>query len=318
MSIRTLIPLFLSLSLGIVAPAFAQLDDVPPEDLESDISEPDIDLSEEPAPTESAEESEAPTQATPTTSTPTPSNSEKIFDWDKYPNARQVPHPFAKKGLLRVTKDNVYIYRVNESEQKTATTVRIGPYNPENLENPEAAGSVGSTFGENYDQTDIPKLLVDWEWHLWKSPIGKWGATLGAGVYVAQGNGHFVNQTNNDIPKEVFTFVLVPVNVGAVYRLQIWHRQLFVPYAAGGGTIFGFSEIRDDHKPPKWGGALGGYYAGGLGINLTYFDKFARAQLDREYGINTVYLTLEYRGIVSTPKYDLSGDFFNAGLLLEY
>ena len=162
--------------------------------------------------------------------------------------------------------------------------------------------------------------MVEWEWQLWRSPIGKWGATLGSGVYIAQGHGHFKGTANAGLtPREIFTFAIFPLNVGAIYRLQIWDRQMIIPYAAGGGTIFGFTEFRDDDKPPKFGGSLGAYYAAGGALNLTYFDAKSKIQLDREYGINSVYLTVEYRGIVAlSKKYDLSSDMLNAGFLMEY
>ncbi|MGE0526974.1 MAG: hypothetical protein AB7G93_04115 [Bdellovibrionales bacterium] len=266
--------------------------------------------------TPQAQSQRPPTRAT----SPHPGTSRPVFDWSKYKDATEVPHPFAKKGLTHITKERAYIYRVDESEQKRAAAVRFGIFDPVNLENPDQAGLPGATFEENYDQTDNPAILVDYEWQLWKSPIGKWGAKAGSGVYVAQGHGHFVSEVNQGLtPMELFTFVLIPINVGAVYRLQIWDKQLFVPYAEGGLTAFGFGEFRDDDKPPKWGGSPAGYYAGGLALNLSYFDYLSRVQLDREYGINAVYLTVEYRGIVSfSQNYDFSSDLFNAGFLMEY
>lgn len=244
-----------------------------------------------------------------------PESSDVIFDWSKYQNATEVPHPFAEKGLIRIDKNRNYIYRVDESEQKTAAAVRFGFYVPQNL-----VGDADATFEDNYDQTDTPAVLVDWEWQLWRSPIGKFGATLGGGVYVAQGHGHFSGTVNRDlVPREIFTFAVIPMDFGAVYRMHIWHKQLVVPYATGGGTLFGFTEFRDDDKPPKFGGALGAFYAAGAALNLTYFDNISRIQLDREYGINAMYLTAEYRGVVAlSSKFDFSGDMINAGFLMEY
>lgn len=246
--------------------------------------------------------------------------SRKIFDWSKHQGQKEVPHPFAEKGLLRIQKDGTYVYRVDESPQKTAVGVRFAAFYPENLENPDKAGLRGATFDENYDEAGSPAVLLDYEWRFWNSPIGKWGLRLGGGLYVAQGHGHFESDSNADLePREVFTFVVVPLNVGAVFRLQLWHKQLIVPYAEGGVTAYGFSEIRDDGKSPKFGGAPASYFAVGGGLNLTYFDNFARIQLDREYGINRVYLTAEFRtSIALTDTYDFSGDMINAGFLMEY
>lgn len=243
-----------------------------------------------------------------------------IFDWTKHQNETEVAHPLVEKGLLRITRDKTYIYRVNETEQKTAAQVHFGQYYPSNLEAPADSNGNVSTFDDNYDQTDNPAVMVNWEWQMWKSPIGKWGLTAGGGVYAAQGNGHFVGTKNaGKTPLEIFTLAVIPVSVGAVYRMQFWDKQLLVPYAAGGGTLFAFGEFRDDNKAPKFGGSYGVYYAGGGALNLTYFDALSKIALDREYGINAVYLTAEYRSIVGlSPNFDFTGDFFNAGFLMEY
>lgn len=289
-------------------------------DVEEDILE-----SEEPTQTPAEETAKQPQPPKPTTprrdeyrkSAP---EGEKIFDWSKYQNATEVPHPFAKKGLIRITKDKEYMYKVDESDQKRAMSFHLGVFNPENLENPDQAGQPGATFDENYDQTDAPAIMLVYEWQLLHLPIGKIGVRAGSGVYIAQGNGHFVSGVNQGRePREIFTFWMMPNHLGAVYRMQFWDKQLFVPYAEGGGIAFAFGEVRDDDKPPKWGGAFAGYFAGGLAFNLTYFDAISRIQLDREYGINRVYLTAEYRTIVAiTQTYDFSSDLINGGFLMEF
>ncbi len=327
------------LACGLGTPAIAQLDgdpdggsvDLETEDMPEDDRSGEID-SGTPDPTPAAPGTldapgSAPAQPRAGGSRQRPANSysdDVIFDWSKYENATEVPHPFAEKGLIRIDKSRNYIYKVEESEQKTATAVRFGSYIPQNLEAP-ANDNVGSaTFEDLYTQTDTPAILIDWEWQLWRSPIGKFAASLGGGVYVAQGNGRFVGPVNSQAvpeitPKEIFTFAVIPMSIGAVYRMQIWHKQMVVPYATGGGTIFGFAELRDDDKAPKFGGSFGAFYAAGGALNLTYFDNMSRIQLDREYGINAVYLTVEYRGILAlSKKFDFSGDMLNAGFLMEY
>jgi hypothetical protein len=248
------------------------------------------------------------------------SSGEPIFDWSKHKGEQEVEHPFAPKGLLRINKDGTYVYKVHESDQKHAITVHAGPYHPTKLENPDEKGQRGSTFDDNYQNADTPALLVDYEWQLNHLAVGKLGLKLGSGFYIAQGNGHFVGNTNADkTPLEVFTFALIPINIGPVYRLQWYDHQLFVPYVEGGGTLFGFTELRDDNKGPKFGGSVGAYAAGGVAFNLTYFDALSRIQLDREYSINNIFLTVEFREVISLmTRYDFTGNLINAGFLMEY
>ncbi len=251
---------------------------------------------------------------------PSSGSGEKIFDWSKHQNEKEVAHPFAEKGLIRITKDRTYIYKVEETEQKRAASFGFGIFDPKNLTNPDSDGA-GSTFADNYDQTSSPAILFAYEWQLLQGAIGKIGLRAGTGAYIAQGNGHFKTGSVNTgkTPREIFTFVAMPNSAGLVYRAQFWEKQLFVPYAEGGGIAFTFAEVRDDSKPPKVGGSLAGYAAGGVALNLTYFDNSARIQLDREYGINRVYLTVEYRTIVAiTQRYDFTSDLINAGFLMEF
>jgi len=314
--------LALLLSLMIASPAYAQ-NSFDEDSIESELDEDDGSIveNEDPAPAPRVDNVQRDySPRTPEESRPSSGSSEKIFDWSKHENATEVPHPFAEKGLMRITRDRTYIYKVDETPQTRAASLRIGIFNPVNLENPDTAGQRGSTFEENYDQSTNPAIMFDYEWQLWKTAIGKIGVRAGTGIYIAQGNGHFVSAVNADqTPREIFTFWAMPNALGAVYRMQLWDRQLFVPYAEGGGIAFTFGEFRDDDRPPKWGGALAGYYAAGLAFNLTYFDALARIQLDREYGINRVYLTMEYRGIVAiTQKYDFTSDLINGGFLMEF
>jgi hypothetical protein len=290
--------------------AIDEEDDASPQATETDLTPADDELPplSEPTPRTSGADSEL-------------GPSHKVFDWEKHRNKQLVPHPFAEKGLLRITRERNYLYRIDPSEQKRAASLRVGSFLPQNLENPEQAGQAGATFEENYDQTDFPAILFDYEWQMWRMPVGKLGLKVGTGAYVAQGNGHFVSEINAGLtPREIFTFVVIPANVGAIYRMHFGkNKQLFVPYGEGGGTIFGFTEFRDDNRPPKFGGAPAAYFGGGLAIDLTYFDYMSRIQLDREYGINAVYLNIEYRGIVAlSNKYDFSADLFNGGFTMEF
>lgn len=262
-----------------------------------------------------------PSRSTRTVPKESSESGEKIFDWRQHEGETTVKHPFAEKGLVRISRDGTYWYKVKESQSDRAMTFQAGPINPVNLRNPDAdAGETHATFADNYDQTTNPAFMISKEWEIWKGPLGKLGFRLGSGAFVAQGHGHFAGKVNQDkVPLEVFTFIAMPNTVGAVYRMQFSRRPLFVPYLEGGGIGFTFMEVRDDNKPPKFGVSPAAYGAGGMALNLTYFDYLSRIQLDHEYGITAVYLTLEYRRIQAiVTRFDFSSDYFNGGFLMEY
>ncbi|HAG91953.1 MAG TPA: hypothetical protein DCL41_08780 [Bdellovibrionales bacterium] len=245
------------------------------------------------------------------------------FDWEPYKGVDRVPHPDAKRGLLRVTKDKVYVYKVKTSEQTRGVSFRLGYFDPTKLKNPEAVDQANSTFAENYDSTSNPTFLLDYEWQLLHIGIAKVGLKVGSGFYIAQGNGHFetpqTGKTGVDKPRETFTFLMLPNSLGAVARFQIWDNQLIVPYVDGGVLGFTFSEFRDDGQNPKFGGAFGAYGAVGGQFNLSVFDAITRAQLDREYGINRIFIVGEYRTVLGlSDKYDFSSDLINGGFLMEF
>ena len=242
-----------------------------------------------------------------------------LFDWSKHRGEKEVQHPFAEKGLIRISKDRTYFYKVEESPQTRAMTFRAGIFNPSALSNPDEKGQPGSTFHDNYAASTSPALMLDYEWQRWRTDLGKIGLRAGSGLFLAQGNGHFVGGVNAGLtPKEVFTFVTIPINLGLIYRMNFGRRQLFVPYVEGGGTIFSFTEMRDDSKPPKFGAAPGAYAAAGMAFNMTYFDALSRIQLDREYWISAIYLKAEYRQLIAFSRYDFTSPLVNGGFCMEF
>lgn len=256
----------------------------------------------------------------PAESRPSASQGEPLFDWSPYKGKTEVPHPNAEKGLMSITRDSVYHYRVEEHKPNGGMSFQVGTFNPTNLKNPTAA--TNATFADNYMDTGAaPQFLVTREWRLLHGALGILSARVGSGAYVAQGHGHFADPNvtaKYGLPKEVFTFLALPNSVGAIYRFQ-WHdRQLFVPYAEGGGIAYTFAELRDDGLAPKFGGALAAYGAGGLAMDMTHFDYFSRAELNREYGITTIYLTAEYRQVIGLSRYDFTASYPNAGFFMEY
>ncbi len=224
-----------------------------------------------------------------------------------------IEHPLSKKGLVKIDSDRTYIYDIKKSDQTRAVSVRFALFTPKQLRN----SSTGVSFTDLYTVGSVPMLLVDYEWMLWRT-FGKLYFTLGSGIFTGSGHGRFETETYFT-PKETFTFAVFPINVGVAWRIQFFERQIFVPYLAGGGTLFPFAEIRDDGTKPKFGMAYGAYSGAGLQINANFMDTKSMADLDREYGINDVYFTGEFRLYQGNPnKFDFSGTAINFGILMEF
>ncbi|MCB0420011.1 MAG: hypothetical protein KDD61_03395 [Bdellovibrionales bacterium] len=236
---------------------------------------------------------------------------------DPYRDKKRIRHPLAEKGLYKINKERAYLYKVTPSKQDRFSTIRFGFYEPKNLKN----DTTGISFSDVYDSSNNPLLLADYEWNLWRGALGVVTYKLGLGVFVATGNGQFDKNSNNAglVPPENFTLLAFPLSAGAIYRLEIWDKQFLVPYADGGLSLFGFTEIRDDDTGPKFGGAYTAYGAGGVAINLSGLDRNSMLDLDREHGINDIYFNVEYR--VYFPlggTFDFGGDYISGGVTASF
>lgn len=229
---------------------------------------------------------------------------------------RFIEHPNASKGLIRIEKDKTYIYRVPESEKKAAASVRVGMYSPENLVNPDNSSL---SFDTIYTESSYPMFLYDYERPIFKTAIGHLNWKVGMGFYFAQGQGQFATGATAE---EKFTLLVFPLSAGLIYRMQYWDTQAVVPYGCGGVDGFAFAERRDDSLNPSLGARLGiapaAHFCGGVGVRL---GRGARAfvDLDREYGINSLWVTAEYRSYVAiTDTFDFSSEFIGGGIFAEY
>ena len=238
------------------------------------------------------------------------------------PENRYIEHPNAEKGLIRIDKDRVYHYKVKTSPKDTVGTFKIGVYEPSDLANPD---DPNLTFDELYTDSSFPILLYDHE-KIFSKKIGQLNWKVGGGFYFAQGNGKFgSNDTLRDpaeTPQEKFSLMVFPLNAGLSYKFKYWPYQWIVPYAEGGIDAFCFAEIRDDDNNPGIGARLGiapaAHFSLGGSIAL---GKNARSflDLDREYGINAIYFTAEYRNYIAlSDKFDFSGDVISGGISAEY
>ena len=86
-----------------------------------------------------------------------------------------------------------------------------------------------------------------------------------------------------------------------------------------GGPIRVFFEFRDDKDLPRAGLGTAGFFSVGGMFNLGRLDKLSVLELDREYGINSIFLTGEFRQIVNLGSdFDFEATAINGGILMDF
>lgn len=230
--------------------------------------------------------------------------------------SRYIKHPGAKKGLTLIDRDGSYHYTPTKFARREQTsTLRLGVIKPPPTIEAEVAGGT-IDYQTVYGSGNPFTLLYDYEWTPFQA-FGELGAQLGFGVFTSQGNGRFVD--DGSIAHEKYTFYGLPINLGVVYRLRYFNKQWLIPYVAGGGTYFVLGEMRDDGKAPHFVGTPAAYGAGGLMFNVSRLDADTGFILDSEYGIASLYMTLEARQVQSVNKeLDVSGTVLTLGFGADY
>lgn len=144
----------------------------------------------------------------------------------------------------------------------------------------------------------------------------KYGVELGIGFMYITGDAR--GQLSGEQAQDTFTLILMPMETNFVFRADFKENQLLVPFVRAGVDYVFFHESTAGNtvKGIKYG-LHGG---GGLQILLDGLDS--GDNLERDFGINDVYLTLEgrYNWINSfgSGGLDLSGPMFSVGFLFEY
>lgn len=238
----------------------------------------------------------------------------------------QINHPSAQEGLVRIKKDGTYIYDIIRPLKTESSRISFGQANyPEisiSIEQTDLSGNPTGVYNEYsfqdfYNEDSGAILGYDYEWFPYPEK-GRWGLQAGFSAMVITGNGKLV-ATPNPPSAETFTFVTLPLTLGGVYRLEWKDRQLFVPYASGGGTYVVLLEKREDKAMPSMIGSIGFYGAGGALLNVGVFDEDAGFQLDSEYGIGNMWLSLEFRMVeVNGSAFSFSNKYVNAGLAFDF
>lgn len=118
--------------------------------------------------------------------------------------------------------------------------------------------------------------------------------------------------------QDKFSLLLIPMETSFVFRADFKENQFVVPYVNAGADYVFFRESSSGHSVK--GLKTGLHAAGGVQFLMEMLDS--SGNLERDYGINDIYLTLEgrYNWINSFGGHglDLSGLLFSLGFLLEF
>lgn len=266
---------------------------------------------------------EAEEEYEPEIAAPTPAKSSVSGSSEKWKPYQRVPEQkrleeLADEGLIKITKKGGYEYDVQGSPQDSAASFRVGVASFPNLSN-----ASGIYFTDVYGEDKKPLLLGDYEWQFFRS-FGKLGIKIGSGLMLANGKGRFRTQVQTptgptDEAEEKYNFFMFPNSLSAIYRLDIFNKQWLVPYGEIGVDYLAFVEARDDGNDIKFGGAPHFHFAVGGAFLLDTLGKDMIVELDRQYGINHMWLTAEYRRLESMGgDFDFSDDLINAGIMVEF
>lgn len=235
---------------------------------------------------------------------------------------KYIYHPNQEKGLYKITRNNEYHYKYKKSKLEGFIHVKGGNLNlenfPQEFETADADGNT-SLFQALYDKGSITTVYLEYEW---KPLKGNRSLSLkaGTGISYARGKGRFVSGENEgQTSDEAYTMMMFPLSAGAIYKFHLWSDQLFMPFATAGVDYNLFTEFRSGFEAFKYAGVLAGHAGGGVLLNLGWLERAAALEMDREFGINNTYLSLEARFITSFyDEFDTTGLVFLAGLSFEY
>ncbi len=240
---------------------------------------------------------------------------------------RYISHPDSSKGLYRIKADGTYLYKSDRSPKKYGIALRGGLFKPETLQN-----SSGTSYSKIYGADGALSLYADTYWKLF-SHIHFFRLKLASGLLYDSGSAQYSNPALNAAippagttslgtpitPGEEITLVGFPNSLGLILELKWDTQQWIVPYVTGGLDYYVFLEYQGFLKDPKLLGSLGAHGAAGVQLGLNWLSSHTSFVLDSDYGINKIYLSIEYRYHLSfSSNYDLTSQFIHAGLGFEF
>lgn len=235
------------------------------------------------------------------------------------PDTKEIQHEGAKEGLVRITKDGTYVYNTERPLKKESSKITFGMADQPSIEltvETQSAGTQVYQFEDLYDQSSGMIIGYDYENFLWADQ-GKLGYQLGTSLMFASGNGVLVSSGARSA--ESYTFITMPVNAGAVYRMEYKDKQWAAPYVSGGATLLTLLEKRDDVAKPNFAAGFGFYGSGGILLNASVLDAESGFQLESEYGISNLWVAIEFRVTeVNSEAFSFSNKYVNAGLSFDF
>lgn len=248
---------------------------------------------------------------------------------DLQPEVKKINHPGSSDGLVKIRKDGSYVYDLNFGLKHESNHLRFGhasaPDVSVTFETKNAQGNPSGettlSFNDFYAGASNFLISYDYERYPWIDK-GMLGFQLGFSFMYADGHGRLKATQTGQVPTESiekFSFLTLPLNLGAVYRLQWKNQQMFAPYVAGGGTYVFLAEKREDRSSIYYTGDFGFYGAGGMLVNLSAFNRETAFELNSEYGISNLWLSLEFRLTeVNSAAFALKNRSFNGGISFDF
>lgn len=177
------------------------------------------------------------------------------------------------------------------------------------------------SYEEVYGPRNVPELTLSYEYRPFESHILR-----NLGIYGSLG-GSFTSRpgrfayTNNPLgvqsSKAKFRFIVLPVNLGPIYRFSL--GNFFFPYFGGGGSTVGFIETRTDDKEGMRGYSFGYWGVAGISFGLDWISPKTSWESYQSTGTKHTYLSLEYSYLQTLGGLiDTTVDGVQAGLTFEF
>ena len=218
--------------------------------------------------------------------------------------------------LIHISQTGVHQYKVTTSSLIGSIGLSLGVF-------PAPSLNVDNiSYEDIYKSSSNMAFFLNYEWKFLKK-IGYLSLLPEIGFSWATGNGLFAPGSDaaekGYEPKEKYLLFVMPIGVGLVYRLQYWKNQIFTPFAIGGGSYFGLLEVRDDGNSFGISATPAIYFGGGVQFLLDSLSRKAINTLDREFGINHIYIIAEARQYIGlSQNLNFSGFVISGGVRVDF